>query len=147
MDKLAQRLKRWDSVRAESLTRLQDEEDFSLLTEIYLLEGEVDLALQTIEQFHHRSPWGSRALSLRVAQAAQESRPRDAIRLYLAEVERLIAARGRGNYAKAATYLLRVRMVHEQMGEEKAWQTLISNIRERNRRLPAMQEEFNLAGL
>jgi hypothetical protein len=33
------------------------------------------------------------------------------------------------------------------MGEEKAWQTLIANLRERNRRLPAMQDEFNQAGL
>lgn len=147
MGKLARKLRRWDSVRAECLTRLQDEGDFVLLTEIYLLEGDVDRALQMIEQFHHRSPWGSRALSLRVAQAAEESRPRDAIRLYLSEAERLIAVRGRGNYAKAATYLLRVRMLHEQMGEEKAWQTLIANIREKNRRLPAMQGEFNGAGL
>ena len=84
---------------------------------------------------------------MKVAQAAEESRPRDAIRLYMVEVERLIAARGRGSYANAATYLLRVRAVHEQMGEEKAWQTLIADLREKNRRLPAMQDEFNQAGL
>ena len=94
---------------------------------------------------HHR--WGKNALALRVARAAEESRPRDAIRLYLVEVERLIGARGRGNYAEAANYLLRVRAVHKQMDEEKSWQTLMANLREKNRRLPAMQDEFNQAGL
>ena len=55
-----------------------------------------------------------------VAQAAEGSRPRNAIRLCLEEVERPIAGRGRGNYAEAAVYLLRVRAVYEQMGEGKS---------------------------
>ena len=86
-------------------------------------------------------------MSLKVAQAVERNRPRDAIRLYVTEVERLIAARGRGNYAEAAIYLLRVRTVYEKMGEEKSWRTLIAKIREQNRRLPAMQDEFNQVGL
>jgi hypothetical protein len=147
MEQLAQRLKRWDAVRTDCLARLHDEGNYGLLTEIYLLEGVVDRALETLEQFHQRSRWGRDTLSLKVAQAAEKSRPRDAIRLYLTEVERLIAARGRGNYAEAATYLLRVRSVHIQMGEEETWMTLITDIREQNRRLPAMQDEFNQAGL
>jgi uncharacterized Zn finger protein len=65
----------------------------------------------------------------------------------MAQVERLIAARGRGNYAQAASYLLRVRAVHVLVGEEKAWQALIADLRQENRRLPAMQDEFNQAGL
>jgi uncharacterized Zn finger protein len=147
MGRLAQGLGRWSSVRTECLTRLQDAGDFALLTEIYLQEDRVDQALDTLEQLRHRSRWGISTLSMKVAQAAEESRPCDAIRLYMAEVEGLIAARGRGSYAKAATYLLRVRAVHEQTGEEKAWQTLIADLREKNRRLPAMQDEFNRAGL
>lgn len=51
------------------------------------------------------------------------------------------------DYAEAANYLLRVRAVYEQKGEEKVWHTLIANLREKNRRLPAMQDEFNQAGL
>jgi hypothetical protein len=147
MRRLAQRVGRWDAVRTECLTRLQDARDFALLTEIHLLENRVDQALDTLEQLRHRSRWKAVTLSLKVAQAAEESRPRDAIRLYMVEVERLIAARGRGSYAKAATYLLRVRAVHERMGEKNAWQALIASLREKNRRLPAMQDEFNQAGL
>lgn len=118
-----------------------------MLVEIYVLEGEIDRALETLERYCRQHRWGRNTLAMKVAQAAEESRPRDAIRLYLEEVEGLITGRGRGNYAQAANYLLRVRAVHEQMGEEKAWRTLIANLRKKNRRLPAMQDEFNQAGL
>jgi uncharacterized Zn finger protein len=147
MGKLAQRLNRWDPLRIECLARLQDEGNYALLTEIHLLEGEVGRALETLEQYQRRLRWGRDTLSLKVAQAAERSRPRDAIQLYLTEVDRLIAARGRSNYAEAAIYLLRVRTLFEEMGDEETWRTLITQVREQNRRLPAMQDEFNQAGL
>jgi uncharacterized Zn finger protein len=112
-----------------------------------MLEDRIDLALDALGRLRHRSRWGYETLAERVAQAAEESRPRDAIRLYMAEAERLIAARGRGSYAAAAAYLIRVRAVYQQMGEEAAWQTLIVDLRENSRRLPAMQDELNQAGL
>jgi uncharacterized Zn finger protein len=111
------------------------------------LEGEIDRALETLERYSRQHRWGRNTVALRVARAAEESRPRDAIRLYLEEVERLIAGRGRGNYAEAANYLLQVRAAYGQMGEEEAWQALIASLREKNRRLPAMQDEFDEAGL
>jgi uncharacterized Zn finger protein len=129
------------------LGRLKQEGNLSLLVEIYVLEGEIDRALETLERYSRQHRWGRNILAMEVAQAAEESRPRDAIRLCLEEVERLIAGRGRGNYAEAANHLLRVRAVCEQMGEEEAWQTLIADPREKDRRLPAMQDEFNRAGL
>jgi uncharacterized Zn finger protein len=61
--------------------------------------------------------------------------------------ERLIAARGRGNYAEAATYLVRVRDLYHRLGEPETWQTLIADLREQNRQLPALQDELNKAGL
>ena len=145
--RLAEPIEPWTPVRARCLGRLNQEGNLALLTEIYVLEEEIDRALEVLEQYSRQHRWGTNTLALRVAQAAEESRPRDAIRLYLEEVERLIAGRGRGNYAEAANYLLRVRAVYEQMDEVKAWQTLIANLREMNRRLPAMQDEFNQAGL
>jgi len=80
---------------------------------------------------------GSASLRIRVAGAAAERRPRDAIRLYMEQVERLIAARGRGNYATAASYLVQVRDLYQRLGEPVAWQELITSLRERHRRLPA----------
>jgi uncharacterized Zn finger protein len=147
MKKLAEQIEQWPPVRAECLRRLKQEGNLGLLTGIHILEGEIDTALETLERYSRQHRWGRNTLALKVAQAAEESRPRDAIRLYLEEVERLIAVRGRGNYAQAANYLLRVHVLYEQMGEELAWQTLIANLREKNRRLPAMQDEFNQAGL
>jgi len=86
-------------------------------------------------------------LFIRVAQAAEESRLRAAIRIYMGAAERLIAARGRGNYATAATYLVRVRDLYRCLGEEETWQALIADLWERNRRLRALKDELNEAGL
>ena len=147
LKRLAQQLEQWVIMRARCLGRLKQEGNLALITEIYVWEEEIDKALEMLELYSQRHRWGRNTLALKVAQAAEESRPRDATRLYIEEVERLIAGRGRGNYAEAANYLLRVRAVYEQMGEDKAWQTLIANLREKNRRLPAMQDEFNQVGL
>ena len=147
---LARLMERWDELRAATLARLANEGQYHLLTEIHLDEGEIDRALETVEQV--RAPgwgwgWVGSQLPIRVARAAEESRPHEAIRLYLAEVERLIAARGRDNYAMAATYLVCVRDLYHRLGEPETWQTLIAALREQNRRLPALQDELNKAGL
>ena len=141
---------RWDGLRAAVLSRLANEGQYHLLTEIYLDEGEVDRALETLEQI--RAPgwewdWAGSPLRIQVAQAAEESRPREAIRLYMEAVERLIAARGRGSYTEAATYLVRVREVYHRLGEPETWATLITGLKEQNRRLRALHDELNRAGL
>jgi uncharacterized Zn finger protein len=45
---------------------------------------------------------------IRVAQAAKENLSKEAIRLYVEAVERLIAARGQGSYGEASGDLVRV---------------------------------------
>jgi uncharacterized Zn finger protein len=60
---------------------------------------------------------------------------------------RLIAARGRGNYAEAASYLVRVRDLYGRLGEPETWDIFIANLREQNRRLRALKEELTKAGL
>ena len=147
--RLAQPLERWDELKATILADLADEEKFALLTQIHLQEGEVDQALETVEQIQTpRWGWGwGEPLRIQVAGAAEESRPRDAIRLYIEQAERLIAARGRGNYATAATYLRRVRDLFVRLGERVTWQAFITDLRDRNRRLRALKDELNKAGL
>jgi len=153
---LARPLARWRDLRAAILSRLVDEEQYDLRTEIYLEEEEIDLALKVVEQARasrRGQGWGwmyaglSRPLRMRVARAAEETRPREAIRLYTEAIERLIAARGRGNYAEAAQYLVRVRDLYHCLGEPGTWQTLIADLREQNRRLRALKDELNKAGL
>ena len=153
---LAQPLGRWNDLRANILSRLANEGQYDLLTEVYLEEKEIDLALKVVEQTRSsgRGPgWGwmyarvGRSLRMRVARAAEETRPREAIRLYTEAIERLIAARGRGNYIEAAQHLVRVRDLYHRLGEPGTWQTLIADLREQNRRLPALKDELNKAGL
>ena len=141
-------LELWDDLRTAVLTRLADEGQHRLLTEIYLEDGEIDRALEMVEQMRASGRgWGVAPMSIQVAQAAEGGRPRAAIRLYLEAVERLIAARGRGNYAEAARYLCRVRDLYHCLDEPKTWKTFIADLREQNRRLPALKDELNKAGL
>ncbi len=145
---LARLLERWNELRTAILARLAGDERYRLLTEIHLEEGEVDRALETVGQVHASAwGWGSGRLSIRVAQAAEESRPREAIRIYVERAEQLIAARGRGNYAEAARYLCRVRDLYHRLDEPKTWETFIAGLREQNRRLRALKDELNKAGL
>jgi uncharacterized Zn finger protein len=147
---LARPVRKWDALRTATLARLADEEQHQLLTEIHLEEGDVDRALESLETIG-TSRWGwpraSRQLRIQVARAAEVDRPREAIRLYMAVVEKLIAARGRGNYAEAAGYLIRVQDLYHRLGEPATWDALIADLRERNRRLRALKEELGKAGL
>ena len=150
LDRLAGLLGQWENVRTSILSRLTGDGRYRLLTEIYLEEGRIDGALKIVAQIDaQRSRWGWTASSLRmkVAQAAEADRPREAIHLYTGAVERLIAARGRGKYAEAAQYLVRVRDLYERLDERESWYTLIADLREQNRRLPALRDELNRAGL
>lgn len=84
---------------------------------------------------------------IRVAQAAEADHPRAALEIYRARAERAIAARGRGNYQVAAEHLLRVRALHRRLREEATWDSYIAHLREEHRRLRALQEELDRAGL
>jgi uncharacterized Zn finger protein len=81
-------------------------------------------------------------LLIRVAQAAESSRPQESIRIYVDAAKRLIQARGRDNYTTAASYLVRVRKLYKRLGEDKTWQALIADIRQQNSSLRALKEEL-----
>jgi hypothetical protein len=40
-----------------------------------------------------------------------------------------------------------VRDLYNRLGKATTWETLITGLREQNRRLPALQDELNKAGL
>jgi len=148
MKSLARQLGLWEKLRPQLMERIEKDRQYALLTEIHLLEEEIDAALKTVSHSSDWSgAWAGYSLSLRVAKAAEETRPHESIALYVEAADRLIKARDRRNYAQAAEYLVRVREVYLHMGEEKTWQGFISDLREKNRRLPALKEELNRAGL
>ena len=139
--KLAKQLNRWDELRTEIIAEIENKKKFDFLINIYLEEKEVGNALATLEKLPER--WGNHELHIEVAQAAKKQYPREAIRLFTKEAERFINYRDRGNYSQAAHYLREIRNIHRQLNETEAWQKLIADIRERHKRLPALQDELN----
>ena len=144
---LSQRLGIWYRSRSKLLTKWTAAGQYGLLTDIYLEEGAIDLALQTARKYDQTASYYAADRLLLVAQAAEETRPQAAIEIYLERAEELIADRGRERYQQACTYLTTVRDLYRQMSQERAWTGVMAELRERHERLPALQDELNQAGL
>jgi uncharacterized Zn finger protein len=86
-------------------------------------------------------------LDLEVAERSREVRPKKAIPVYISHARRAINHRHRESYAQAATYLSIVRDLYLEMDEEDAWFDLIERIRDEFKRLRALLDELNQAGL
>ena len=82
-----------------------------------------------------------------MAQAAEESYPDEAIRLYKSVIQRLIDGRGRENYQQAIGYLIRVRRLYQKQGRESEWHAYITNLRNSNKSLRALKEELDKRNL
>jgi uncharacterized Zn finger protein len=139
---IAGKLGDWPERKETILSGLTQKEDYALLTQIYLLEKEMDAALTTLPKIRF-----TRGLAMEVAEAAEVTHPREAIQLYRQQIERLIAGRGRSNYAEAAGYLVRVKKLYQRVSEVDIWQQYIQAIRDQKPRLPALLDELKQAGL
>ena len=143
---LSRQLGVWQELRPDLLAEWSAAKQYVLLTDIYLEEGEIDLALKSVQQRKPGFLYGADQL-IRVAQSAAETHPHAAVDIYRQQVESLIEARGRDNYQRACTYLTKVRDIYRQLAEEPAWTDFIAQLRERHRRLPALKEELSNSGL
>jgi uncharacterized Zn finger protein len=148
MKALSKTLDTWKTLQSEILAHLSKQNQHALLTEIYVKEGQVDQALASVKRIA-RGVWGMyhSPLLIRVAQAAESGRPQESIRIYVDAAKQLIQVRGRDNYTTAANYLARARKLYQGLGEDKTWQALIADIRQKNSSLRALKEELNKAGL
>jgi SWIM zinc finger len=155
---LAQPLGTWEKLRTGVLAHLTSDGHHALVTALHVDEGQVDEALAALARVKAPSvigggwEWGSGAydgftLRVRVARAAEATRPAEAIGLYLKEVDALIATQGRERYATAAGYLARVRDLYARQGQQAEWQRLIASLREQHKRLRALKDELSKAGL
>ncbi|MEO8973274.1 MAG: VOC family protein [Ktedonobacteraceae bacterium] len=155
---LATELDRWESLRPELLTFLEQKQHTSLLIQIALDEGQIDKALELLKGIAKKDSYGYTYnsgygyygfgdISLEVARAAEETRPREAIELYQQQAERLIAMRNRKNYQAAINPLTKMRTLYEKLGERETWTSYITNLREQNRNLRALKEELAKARL
>lgn len=147
--KLAIQIDQWYELRIDTLDRLSKNKELGLLVEIFLEEGEIDQALDALEQARtsarHRWEYPY-SLEQQVAKAAEKSRPEPAIQLYMNQIKDLIDRRGRDNYAEAAHYLKVVRGLYKRLGKQEDWQSLLTSLRQENRTLPAFQDELKKAG-
>jgi hypothetical protein len=143
----AQQIGVWEAERVVMLSMLAQTNQHDLRVHIFLDEGEIDLALEALATLKKQVRFHSYHTDLTVARAAETTRPRAAIAIYLDVSNTLVQQRGRGNYAEAAGYLARVRALLQQAGEAAHWTALSAQIREANRRLPAFQDELKQAGL
>jgi uncharacterized Zn finger protein len=141
---LAKELERWDQVRRQILAELEQAQAWSILIEIALDEEDVPRALELLPRLQR---WYGGDHELRVARAAEADYPKAALDIYRRRVEMLIDARGRGNYQAAAGLLVRVRDLYHRQDDHDTWLKYITHLRQEYRRLPALQDEMNKAGL
>lgn len=139
--KLAKQLKSWDDLRIRIIGELEKKNDFDFLITIHLQEKEVGNALALLEKLPRH--WRDDTLRLEVANAARKQYPQQALEIFKKEAERFIDYRNRGSYSQAAKCLKEMRDVHRQLNDMPAWEKLIADIRERYKKLPALQDELN----
>lgn len=139
--KLAKRLKHWNDLRVQIINELEKKSRFDFLISLFLEEKEVDNALAALEKLPER--WGNHELHIEVAQAAKRQYPQEALRIFAKEAERFINYRDRGNYAQAALCLREVREIYRQINDIPSCSKTITDIRERYKRFPALQDELN----
>lgn len=155
---------RWESLRPKIMAHLAEKKCFDLLTQIHLSENQVEHALATVVKIAD-DDWRrwSKKLPLQVAQAAELHHPRQAIRLYINEINNLMAPKKQefvcdwepewdfdfdgGNSNKVATYLVRVRNLYFQLGDETEWQTLIEQMRTQHGHHERLMNELHQVGL
>jgi uncharacterized Zn finger protein len=141
---LAKEIGGWDQVRRQTLAELEQEQAWSILIEIAMDEEDVPRALELLPRLQR---WYGGDHELRVARAAEADYPQAALDIYRRRVEMLIDARGRGNYQAAASLLVRVRDLYRRQDDHDTWLKYITHLRQEYRRLPALQDEMNKAGL
>lgn len=142
----------WESVRTELIRQLQKDQQYDVLTLIYLHDEEWDQAWETLAKvpepsgFHASLGWGVK-LDLQVAERSRMVRPAKALPVYLKYVRKSIDERNRDSYRKAAEYLAIARELYLKLDDSASWSALIQEIRTEFKRLPALQDELDKAGL
>jgi hypothetical protein len=153
----------WAGLRPGLIATLETRSGWSELVVIYLGEGAVGAALAALNTLQTRPvqpDWSVRwgvswlggqhgdfDLQLRVAQAAEQDYPQEAIRIYQRVAERIIEKRDRQNYSHAAEHLARVKALYTREGQSSAWQNYIADLRAHNKMLRALTPELDARGL
>jgi uncharacterized Zn finger protein len=150
----------WAEVRPNLLATLRTKDQWAVLVDIHLNEGEVAEAIHAFDKYESPQyrpaptiyggyypslPRGD--LKLRVAEAAEKDYPDRSRAVYKRRAEEAIRFRGRDNYQQAAAFLAKVKKLYEQEGKQGEWQSYIDDLRAQNKSLRALKEELDKLGL
>jgi uncharacterized Zn finger protein len=135
----------WEQLRPKLLDLLKKPTDRYLLVQIYLDEGEIEQALESVRTAKgYEYGYG---MGLEVAKAAEKTHPADALDIYSKQAENLIGQRSRGSYQEACKFLRKVRDLYRRLDEEEMWSRYVAGLRDKHRSLRALQEELTKAKL
>jgi hypothetical protein len=143
----ATKQRRWAQLQPELLAFLKQSRSRHVLTQVYLEEGEIDLALEAIKGEKHYGPRFDFSMAREVARAAEEGRPQAALEIYRKQAEALIQGRSRGSYDSACRFLGKVRDLYKRVGDPAGWVAYVSRLREKHRALRALMDEMTKARL
>ncbi|MGP5132134.1 SWIM zinc finger family protein [Brachybacterium tyrofermentans] len=116
--------------------------DCTALVSSLLWEGDIDGAWVAAQEGGCRS-----SLWLELARARARTNPSDALPLLMREAERAVDGAQRSAYRCAAELLHEARDVARRASGLEHFDRHVREMRERNRRRPALQDEFTRAGL
>lgn len=135
----AERSSQWQKWRKEALNYMRQkikqadrkspyynywQRDHSLLVEIFLWEGETDLAWQEAKAGNC-----SKQLWLKLAEQRQIEHPEDALSIYMNEVEPLIQQTNNSAYASAVNFLKKIRPLMEKLELRSQYQQYVEHLR------------------
>lgn len=133
----------WVEVREELLVTLRRAQDASERTEIYLSEGLIDEAVNSVDDDDFKFG-GHDEILMRLAEAAHASHSDWVVKLAMTHATGIMEGNRAGDYALAARWLEKAALAHEAAGREDAWMACLDDLIERHRRKhklrPLLQE-------
>lgn len=133
----------WAQIRPELIAALEAGKAWSELVTLYVEEGDARSALDSLVEFDQQTTyWHGGSVHASVARVAEADYPDEARVIYQLLAENLIEARGRGNYQTAATYLARAKDLSARLNRMPQWNTYMTSLRDRNKRLTALHDEL-----
>ncbi|RZM82797.1 SWIM zinc finger family protein [Leptolyngbya iicbica] len=137
-------LGQWDTLRQSLLTQLESQNRLGHLIDIALWEQDWEMALYNLQQC---TCWQRAAHIAPVAAAISTDQPGTAIALYQELITAAIEQRGRENYRRAAQYLTAMKPLFAQVDRAAEFIEYVEQVRSQHKRLPALQQELDTAGL
>lgn len=142
--RLGQRAQHWAQRYTALLEKLAARQQWALLLDIVLHEGDIARALALLKQL---PPDEYVHYAQNVAQAAENDHPMEALNIYWQYVTAYVQAGGRDNYHQAVEYLLRIRALCRRFERLDVWEQYIQDIRTQYAHSAALQDELDKAGL